>query len=634
MLVSADPSWLGSVENVSGPEVHVALHHATQSGLLFVYGEPFHVAQVGSFVRIPLGLIDLIGIVSQAGAAPEHPIATNLVGRMWMTVQLFGQGSQNSGFSRGVSLLPSVGDSVHIMTEADLEAVYGTTTSLRHIRIGHVASALSIPALLDVNRLVTRHSAVVGTTGAGKSTTVARILEALTALQRYPSARVVVFDVHGEYASTLQDRAQIFRVDSDENSKSKTLNVPYWALSFEELIRLTFGQLSDDASRGALRDKITDLKRQALDRHPRGGIDTSDVTVDTPVPFSIHKMWFDLHRNVNATHTEQATGQSSDTEALELDDNGEPLQKGDAMKVIPPRYRTATQAARQEKVYLSGSTLNIRRQVDALASRLRDRRYDFLFRPGAATPELNGEVEADLDVFLREWLGSEHTVSILDLSGVPTEILTDLVGALTRVMYDALHWSRRLSEGGRERPLLFVFEEAHAYLGSNQPPSAQTAVQRVVKEGRKYGIGAMVVSQRPSEIDGTIFSQCGTIIALRLANAKDRNHVVSAAADSLAGVLSLLPVLRTGEAIIVGEAVPLPMRVLVERPKYLPESTDPQLVADDQPGGWDRNQEPTDYEDVIIRWRSQNPISRNTIPNMTREYQPTDTPEQETGEKQ
>ena len=612
--MKSDPSFLGSVENVAGAEVSVALDDSTVSGLLFVKGQPYHVAQVGSFVRIPLGLIDLIGVVSQAGATPEHLSTDKVDGRMWMTVQLVGHGSSDKGFSRGISLLPSVGDSVHIMTDSDLEVVYGAKTSLKHIRVGHVASALSIPALLEINNLVTRHSAVVGTTGAGKSTTVARILESLTDLSRYPSARVIVFDIHGEYASALQDQARVFRVGGDETSRSEPLHVPYWALSFDELVDLTFGNLPDDASRGAIRDMIVELKRSALEIYSREGIEPADITVDTPIPFSIHQMWLDLHREVNATHTVASTGQSRATEALLVGDDGAPLEVGDAMEVVPPRYRAATQAKGEGKIFLSGSALNIRRHVDALGSRLKDRRYDFLFRPGPFMPEVDGKVNCDLDVFLQSWIGNAKTVSILDLSGVPTAILTDLVGALTRVIYDALQWSRKLSEGGRERPLLFVFEEAHTYLGSSQPKAVQTAVQRVVKEGRKYGIGAMVVSQRPSEIDPTILSQCGTIIALRLSNANDRSHVVSAAADNLAGVLSLLPVLRTGEAIVVGEAVPLPMRVLVELPRYRPESTDPTVVGDEQPGGWDRKQEESaDYEDVMIRWRSQDASSRNTV---------------------
>lgn len=619
-----DPSLLGVVQDVAGSTVTVVLEESTQSGLLFVDGQPYRVSQVGSFVRVPQGFTDLVGIVSQAGAGPTPDGAERApFGRMWLTVQLVGEGSHGRKFSRGISLLPSIGDSVYLMTEANLEAVYGQTASLSHVSIGRVASASSIPALLDIDTLVTRHSAIVGTTGSGKSTTVVRTLEGLTHKSHYPSARVLVFDLHGEYASALQDQAQTFRT-GDDGIASRPLYIPYWALSYDELLPLTFGQLPDDASRGYIRDEIVRLKREALERFPREGIDKSRVTVDTPVPFSVHELWFALHRLVNATHVVSGVNQSRETEALLLNEAEEPLQLGDPMKVVPPLYRSATQAKGQQKIYLSTTPLNIRRQVDALASRLRDRRYDFLFRPGDWTPNPDGEVASDLDRLLKDWLGSDRTVSILDLSGVPTEVLTDLIGSLTRVIYDALFWSRRLSEGGRERPLLLVFEEAHAYLGKDQDHAVKSAVQRVVKEGRKYGIGAMVVSQRPSEVDSTILSQCGTVIALRLANTTDRNHVTSAVADNLGGVLSLLPVLRTGEAIVVGEAVPLPMRVLVDLPKYLPESTDPHVVGIGYPGGWDRHREPSDYEDVVGRWRSQDLWSRRAVLPTGKASQPTE----------
>lgn len=436
----------------------------------------------------------------------------NPFGRMWLTTQLVGEGTQDQPFSRGVSLLPSIGDAVHVMTEVDLRAVYGQTASPRRVRIGRVASASSIPALLDINYLVTRHSAVVGMTGAGKSTTVVRILEGLTDKERYPSARVLLFDLHGEYTSTLKGHAQTFRVAGD-GSTTSPLEVPYWALTFDELIPVTFGHLSDDGALGAVRDEIVLLKRQALTTYPRSGVSPDQVTVDTPVPFSIHQLWFNLHRLVNATHHTAGANQTPQTELLLLDDNGSPLEKGNPTRVVAPRYQTATQAKGEDKVYLSVSTLNIRRQVDALASRLRDRRYDFLFRPGPWTPELDGHVTSDLDIFLEALLGSDCNVSILDLSGVPAAVLNDLIGALTRVVYDALFWSRRLSEGGRERPLLLVYEEAHAYLGGGQTHPVKTAVQRAVKEGRKYGIGAMIVSQRPAEVDATILSQCGTMVA-------------------------------------------------------------------------------------------------------------------------
>ncbi|MFZ2056759.1 MAG: helicase HerA-like domain-containing protein [Acidimicrobiales bacterium] len=611
----SDPSLLGYVQDVAGATVSVVLEDSTRSGLVFVEGHAYHVAQVGGFVRIPLGFTDLVGIVSQAGsgAVPERLAETNPFGRMWLTVQLIGEGSPGRPFSRGVSVLPSLGDAVHVMTEARLGAVYGEVSSPIRVEIGRIASASSIPALLDINALITRHSAVVGTTGAGKSTTVVKIVEAIADPKRYPSARVLIFDPHGEYSAALLDRAKTFRVGADGPS-TRPLHVPYWALSFEELLPLTFGGVHDDASTGAIRDEIVRLKRETLEASPVAGVGPHEVTVDTPVPFSIHQLWLDLHRLLNATHTAPPASQTRDSEALLLDDAGNPQQTGDAITVTPPRYQAPTQAAGATKIFLSGSTLNIRRQVEGLASRLRDPRYDFLFRPGPWAPNAAGKVEADLDKFLEEWLGGESSVSILDLSGVPSEVLADLVGSLTRVIYESLFWSRRLSEGGRERPLLFVFEEAHAYL-ANRPTSAGWAVERVVKEGRKYGVGAMIVSQRPAEVDATILSQCGTVVALRLANATDRGHVASAVADNLAGVLSMLPILRTGEAIVIGEAVPVPMRVLVDLPARLPESTDPKVVGVGVPGGWDRRREPADYKDVVARWRSKDPTSARIVPN-------------------
>ncbi|MBI2168999.1 MAG: ATP-binding protein [Actinobacteria bacterium] len=613
--MSADPTYLGTVQDVAGATVSVALDASTGSGLLFVDGQPYRIGQVGSFVRIPLGFTDLIGIVSQAGAGavPANLASADPYGHRWLTVQLIGEGTADRPFSRGISLLPSIGDPAHIVTETDLVRVYGRPDSAERIAIGRVASAMAIPALLDINAIVTRHSAVLGATGAGKSTTVVQVLRALTDPARYPSARALVFDIHGEYAAALEGRARVLWVRSGEGH-ADSLHVPYWALSFDELIPLTFGNLPDDASVGAVRDEIVRLKREALETYPRGGVEPTDVTADTPVPFSIHQLWFTLHRLLNATHTVgQGANQGPETEALELDAGGEPVQPGDASTVTPPRYRPATQAAGEEKIYLSGSALNIRRQVDGLASRLRDRRFDFLFRPGFWSPALDGAVNADLDDFLEQWLGGEEAVAVLDLSGVPTAVLTDLVGALTRVVYDALFWARRLSEGGRERPLLFVFEEAHAYLATGRAPGAASAVQRVVKEGRKYGVGAMIVSQRPSEVDPTILSQCGTVIALRLSNATDRNHVAGSVTDNLAGLLSMLPVLRTGEAIVVGEAVPLPVRALIDLPDHLPESTDPRIVCIDEPGGWNRGREPSDFADVVERWRSQDPVSSRVI---------------------
>lgn len=588
----------------------VALHGDTIAGLSFIDGHGYRIGQVGSFVRIPMGYIDLFGVVSQvgAGAVPERVAEHQPYGDRWMTVQLAGEADRGGAFVRGLSQHPTVGDTVHLVTDADLGQIYGRPDAPNFIRIGSLASADSIPALVNVDKLVSRHSAIVGTTGAGKSTTVAGILGALSDPARFPSARILVFDLHGEYAKAMADRARVFSVGTTRK-REQQLFVPYWAMTFDELLSVTFGPL-DDASRGAVLEKIVQLKREAFTLVQRHGLSVDDLTVDTPIPFSLHRLWFDLHRAVNGTFTTPGRdAQGPTTEALLLDGSGNPVQPGDAAKVVPPRYRTQSQAAGGDKIFLSASPLNIRRQLEALASRLRDPRFDFLFQPGRWATDINGKPTEDLDSLLKSWIGEKETISILDLSGVPVAVTIDLVGAILRIIYDALLWGRHLSEGGRERPLLVVLEEAHAYLGHNDDGPAGRAVRRIVKEGRKYGIGAMIVSQRPSEIDSTILSQCGTIFAMRLSNQIDRGHISSVVSDNLEGLLGMLPILRTGEAIVVGEAVHLPMRTLVDAPPpdRRPDSNDPLVHDAFGPGGWARAPIVPDYQDILQAWRRQDP---------------------------
>jgi DNA helicase HerA-like ATPase len=184
----------------------------------------------------------------------------------------------------------------------------------------------------------------------------------------------------------------------------------------------------------------------------------------------------------------------------------------------------------------------------------------------------------------------------------------DLVGVLIRLLFDALFWSRYLPEGGRARPLLFVLEEAHAYLNTGNEGAASIAARRIVKEGRKYGIGAMIVSQRPAEIDPTILSQCGTMFAMRLANASDRSHVTGTVSDNLEGLFNMLPSLRTGEAIIVGEAVQLPLRAFIEKPakNRRPDSHDPLIYDPGSVTGWNGPKQAENYANVLENWRSEN----------------------------
>ena len=230
-----------------------------------------------------------------------------------------------------------------------------------------------------------------------------------------------------------------------------------------------------------------------------------------------------------------------------------------------------------------------------------DRRYDFLLQPGPWEPDLNGSIKHDLDALLAGWVGGEKPITILDLSGVPNLVLERLIGSILKIVYESLFWSREKPEGGIERPLLIVMEEAHRYLASDAKNLAAETVKQIAKEGRKYGIGAMVVSQRPSEVNETILSQCGTFFALRLSNPSDRERVRGILPDGLASLLDDLPVLRTGEAVVMGEAAKLPMRCRITLPERQPQSKDPEVNL-----RWASPRGKEDYSRMIALWRAQN----------------------------
>jgi len=224
-------TFLGTIQDVVGTTVSVSLGSTAPSGLAYVDGEGYRIGQIGSFVKIPIGYVDLFGIVTQVGASavPENQIASQPYGYRWIKIQLIGEGQRNGSFQRGISQYPTISDEVHLVSEADLKNIYGQPDKPYFVKIGHIAGAESIPALIDINKLITRHSAVVGTTGSGKSTTVASILNAISDPKRYPSSRTIVFDLHGEYAQALKDRANIFKVNADktEGSIEKDLFIPF-----------------------------------------------------------------------------------------------------------------------------------------------------------------------------------------------------------------------------------------------------------------------------------------------------------------------------------------------------------------------------------------------------------------------
>lgn len=603
-MLSRDPTYLGTVTAVSGSSVSVQVAKSVSSGLSIIEGRAYRVGQVGSFVRIPQGYQELFGIVSDVGASatPVGVAVTSDDTGTWMKIQLIGE-SIGTSFGRGTSQYPSIGDSVHITTESGLTRIYGTEET-GNIVIGSLSSAESIPAKLSLDELVTRHSAILGSTGSGKSTTVASLLQAIATQgsnkKKYPSARILMLDLHGEYPSALSNNAVVFTIDPQEKQE-QPLFVPYWALSISDILGFLAGNLSE-AQEAVFLDKIYDLKIESHREKEFSGVQEGSITVDTPLPFSLKKLWYDLIDFEVATFT---------------DPNGESrarLDKGDPENLIVPKYQPHGMGSKGP--FLNRNAAGVRRQLNLLRSRLLDRRYDFLLRPGPWEPDLDGKVKRDLDGLVCDWLGSSKPITILDLSGVPSAVLERLVGSILKVVYESLFWSREKSEGGIERPLLIVMEEAHRYLSGKQSGLALEVVQRIAKEGRKYGVGAMVVSQRPSEVDETILSQCGTFFALRLSNPGDRDRVKGTLPDALVTLLDVLPVLRTGEAIIMGESAKLPMRCRITLPQedLRPRSTDPEVSEK-----WALPRRTEGYDRVVASWRAQSPRAVVHDPKIKRE---------------
>lgn len=617
MQTKSNPAVIGTVRSISGTNVSVQLSSSISSTISYIYGNGYKVGQVGGFVKIPQGFVNLYGTIIQIGAdaVPESMRNNATTGLRWMTIQLVGEGAKGQPFERGISQYPMIDDEVYIVTEDDLVNIYGREKSAEFVSIGTISGAENIPALIDINKLVTRHSCIVGSTGTGKSTTVAGLVNTLIDSTLFPSSRIILIDIHGEYGNTFKDRANVFRITPDD-STDKRLVVPYWAMSFDEFVSFAFGDIQDN-DRFPLSELILTLKKLTIEENPCmfSYLNKDNITVDTPVPFSLHRLFLYLYRSMFATHTCTGTGQkicaidkvfdeAETTEAFVINEDGNKMT-GSMEPFVLPKYKEQ----QQSKIFLSAATMNLRRQLIALQAKMADPRFDFALKPKGFIPSTDGNITNDIHSLLKLWMG-ENTLSVFDVSGVPSGILHDIIGILLRVMYDSMFWSRNLEQGGRRRPLLIVMEEAHNYLGSDNYSRASIVVRRLVKEGRKYGISAMIVSQRPSEIDSTILSQCGTTIALRLTNSNDRGIIANTVSDNLSNLVNMLPILKTGESIIVGEAVRMPMRAIITFPdkKNRPDSNDPIVASDEKgKGAWNNALDITDeeYQNIVKAWRLQ-----------------------------
>ena len=586
---------IGEIISVSGNVITVQLSNIIKSNMPIIDGVVYRIGQIGSFLKIPLGYANLYGIVTQIGAAAIPESIRNSIdndfskldNHQWLNMVLIGE-QLGKQFDRGVSQSPTTGDKIHLVTIKDLDIVYGGYDDSNSITVGNISISESLNAKIDLNKMISRHCAILGSTGSGKSNAVGVVLNAI-ANKEFKSSRILVIDPHGEYNSALNNSSNVYKIKSESPENKNELFIPFWALPFDELMSIFSGKLTDQ-NKDHFRSELIKAKLKSI-KENKIEIETVHVTADTPVPFSLKQLWFELDDFERQTYRERANPETITQKKV----------IGDANNLISNEYEAAS--AGGGSPFLNNQAKGIIGFLDSVRTRLKDSRYKFLFEPGEFSPDLNGKVDQDLSTLLFNWLGQKKPITILDLSGIPSEIMISISGSLLKIVYDALFWGQNLSNGGKKQPLLIVLEEAHNYLKSGGNSIASRAVQSIAKEGRKYGVGLLLVTQRPSELDETVLSQCGTIIALRMNNAKDRGHISSAIQDELQTMVDLLPSLRTGEAIISGEGVKIPSRIQFHKLSNAPKGTDPIVSA-----RWmeDKNISIKDYENLLTLWRNQN----------------------------
>lgn len=443
-------------------------------------------------------------------------------------------GSEASMFRRTLESVPEI-DANCFSLEGDMLTKFMQVISLvsgdsQRLSLGQYTLDVNAEAFINGNKLFQRHSLIAGSTGSGKSWTVARLLEQIAQLR---SANAIVFDIHGEYNSLSGDEFDHLKVAGPSDVDAKrgladgSLYLPYWLMSYDAMISIFVDRSDTNAPNQSMimSRAIFEAKHAALSLNNKSEI-LQNFTIDSPVPFDIELV----------------------------------------RKIIEEKNTEMIPGARTEKQGDFHGKLS--RMLQRLESKMQDRRLGFLF------PKIDEVSRFDwLIQLVNRLLGSRSSkrgtggVKIIDFSEVPSDILPLIVGMVGRLVFSVQQWM----PSEVRHPVALFCDEAHLYVPDEKrsvsAENASEVFERIAKEGRKYGVGLVVVSQRPSEVNRTIVSQCSNLIAIRLTNGEDQSVVKRLLPDSLFGFGEILPILDTGEALVVGDAALLPTRVRISPPK-------------------------------------------------------------------
>ena len=447
------------------------------------------------------------------------------------------EGDKKNTFKRGADSFPQIDRECYFIEGANLQRFMNILGAdypeAERLKLGTFVADRSADAIVSGDKLFQRHAAILGSTGSGKSYAVALILERAAKL-KYPN--IIVFDMHGEYAPLTETESGGFATRSRiagpgdlENQDTDTLFLPYWLLNRDEMLSMILDRSDQNAPNQASRFTlhVRTLKQGTVEKEGKTEV-AKTFTVDSPIPYALDKLLYLLKKD----NTEKGVGKNGPV-------------KGDW----------------EDK---------LTRFISRLEAKLDDRRYGFMFKPPSTASRYDW-----LATQSRRLLGADggKGIKIVDFSEVPADVLPVVTGTLARLLYDIQFWMK----AEKRTPVTLLCDEAHLYLPARDDTDAvqrqaMGSFERIAKEGRKYGFSLLVVSQRPSDVSKTILSQCNNFLSLRLTNETDQGVIKRLMPDSLAGLTSILPLLDTGEALMLGDAVLLPSRIKLDIPAITPDS--------------------------------------------------------------
>ena len=533
-LTEKDSSFIGKVQSVDTASIVVkvendnVLSDIQVNNLVIIQASKTRQTLIGMVNKIIRTYSDDIELEDELTANSNDIVKINMIGTL-----LDKEGLRENVFKRTLESVPEISSEVYIMSDENLSAFMNVISSTSAdgndpLNIGTYALNKHADAYLDGNKFFQKHAVIVGSTGSGKSCTVATIIQQIAMLK---SANAILFDIHGEYSPIKGDSIKHYKIAGPTDTyEENMLFLPYWLLTYEEMQAMLIDRGDQNAPNQAMLFSRTVLneKKSFLSENEHSDL-VDSITIDSPIPFSMNEVLSEFNR--------------LNTEMID-----------------------STRGKKQGDYYGKLS-----RFIQRLENKVNDKRLNFMF-----CKDENLLKYEYIDLLFKKLMlsaSNEGGIKIIDFSEIPSDILPLIVSLIARLVFSVQQWV----EKENIQPIALFCDEAHLYIPQDVKDGVETlslnSFERIAKEGRKYGVGLVVITQRPSEVDRTVLSQSSNYVAMRLTNADDQNVIKRLLPDSIGNFGDILPILDVGEALVVGDACLLPSRIIIKKPNPEPNSS-------------------------------------------------------------